>query len=255
MFVHGLTNLSNPLKFSKLSRSGGIGRRAGLKIRWALARVSSSLSSGIIVFPRDLNNGGNMQRIIKTNPFRLIGGFAPSSDSLALAMTRFVSLEKEQKILEVGAGTGAITKHLVDLKNIKHTIDVVEIYPIFANLLKRRFNNKSHVKIYNKDILEFEPEHKYDLIICSLPFNSMLPEMVELILKKIILLATSRAIMSFFEYKILQDFVKLFLTAKQRESYCRTRALITDLLDRYEFEQRPVSYNLPPALVHYLRLG
>lgn len=31
-------------------RSGGIGRRAGLKIQWVQARVSSSLSSGTIVF-------------------------------------------------------------------------------------------------------------------------------------------------------------------------------------------------------------
>ena len=170
-------------------------------------------------------------------------------------MTRFVCSEKKQYILEVGAGAGAITKHLVNNSGPGHHLDIVEIYPFLAKVLKRRFAQAPGVHIHGLDILKFVSPHKYDLIICSLPFNSMFPEIVEPIIKRLLELAHQNAIMSFFEFKILQSLGKPFLTRKQRESYSKTRQLIEQLLTRYEFEERTVKYNIPPALVHYLRIN
>jgi len=172
-------------------------------------------------------------------------------------MTRFVCSEKKQHILEVGAGAGAITKHLVKKSNVSlgTYIDVVEIYPFLAKILKRRFADAPGVHIHGLDILNFKSEHKYDLIICSLPFNSMFPEIVEPIIQQLLALAQPGALMSFFEFKILQSLGKPFLTKKQRESYLRTRSLIDGLLARYKFDECAVKYNIPPALVHYLRIN
>lgn len=157
--------------------------------------------------------------------------------------------------MEVGAGAGAITKHIIKNLGPGHHLDVVEIYPLLVKVLKRRFANVPGVHIHGLDILRFMSPYKYDLIVCSLPFNSMFPEIVEPIIKRLLELAHKDAIMSFFEFKILQSLGKPFLTKRQRDSYSRTRQLIDHLLARYEFDERTVRYNIPPALVHYLRIN
>jgi phospholipid N-methyltransferase len=192
---------------------------------------------------------------IRQSAFRVIGAWGPSSNSLASAMTRFVSSDKKQNILEVGAGAGAITKHILNNPGLSHHLDVVEIYPFLAKVLRRRFAKKPGVHVHALDILDFRTPYKYDLIVCSLPFNSMYPEIVEPIIIRLLELAHSNAIMSFFEFKILQSLGRPFLTKKQRESYMRTRHLIDQLLERYKFDDRVVNFNIPPALVHYLQLS
>lgn len=191
----------------------------------------------------------------KQNPLRLIGACAPSSPGLARAMARFVSQHKRQNILEIGAGTGAITRTIVQNMGPHHNLDVVEIFPVLASILKRRFAGLQGVKIHALDILQFEPRHKYDLIISSLPFNSMIPEVVEVLLKRIVKLGDGGAIMSFFEYKIIQKLVMPFMGTRQLHNFLETRRHIENLVMSYQFDERSVKLNIPPAMVHYLKIG
>lgn len=192
---------------------------------------------------------------IKQNPLRIIGACAPSSQGLALAMARFVAQEKKQNILEIGAGTGAITGKIVKSMGPHHRLDVVEIFPVLAKFLRNRFANMRRVSIHALDIQKFQPAQKYDIIISSLPFNSMNPEAVEPIIKHILFLANPGAIMSFFEYKIIQKLALPFMGKAQLSNFLQTRKHIDDLLKNYEFENFGVGLNIPPAMVHYLKLG
>jgi len=87
------------------------------------------------------------------NHFRKIGAFAPSSTFLAAAMTKYVEeYAGAKRILEVGAGTGAITKSLIKRMSKDQHADIVEIYPKLSSLLSWRFGNYSSLSFYCTDI-------------------------------------------------------------------------------------------------------
>jgi phospholipid N-methyltransferase len=188
----------------------------------------------------------------ETNPLRIIGAFAPSSRRLACAMTRHV---EGDHILEVGAGSGAITKALEKKMRLGQNADVVEYFAKLAALLRLRFWDQRSIAIHSGDILHFDAQpNSYDAIICSLPFNAFSPETTEAILEKLIDLAKDGAIMSFFEYKILQGMAKMLLPKKGRAQFLASQHLIDLFCRRYKFAESVVNLNFPPAIVHYLRI-
>lgn len=190
----------------------------------------------------------------ETNPFRILGAFAPSSKRLALAMTRFINSDGA-RILEVGAGSGAITRAIVAMMQPYQSCDVVEYFPQLGKYLKHQFRKNSSVEVFCGDILDFDlPPDSYDFIVCSLPFNAFTPETTSAIVTRLLDLAKNNAIMSFFEYRILQDIAKTILPNNKREEFLGSRALIDTLCDRYQFQEAKVNLNIPPAIVHYLRI-
>lgn len=190
----------------------------------------------------------------ETNPFRILGAFAPSSRRLAHAMTRYVPTHGE-RILEVGAGSGAITKCLITKMLPSQSTDVVEIFPKLTALLRARFHDVPSLTIYCSDILQFDArENSYDHIICSLPFNAFSPTTTMAIVARLLDLAKHGAIMSFFEYKVLQGVARLVLPEQRREEFLASRKLIELLCQRYKFDEAVVNLNIPQAYVHYLRI-
>lgn len=182
---------------------------------------------------------------------KIIGAVAPSSRMLACAMLRYYT-QQIGPVLEVGAGTGAITKFLAKKVSTGQIVDVVEIMPQFAQILQKRYG--SLLSIHHCNVLDFNPSVKYPLIISSLPLNGFAPDQVQAIIEKFLSLSEDGAILTFFEYKILQRFVPFALSSKELEQYHRTRVLIDDFISRYQFDEAVVGLNMPPAVVHYLRI-
>jgi len=189
------------------------------------------------------------------NPLRLIGAIAPSSRFLAHAMTRFIEEKPHaMNILEVGAGTGAITKTLVSKMHDGQRSDIVEIFPKLAILLSTRFANQKTVFVHCSDIRDFESKVGYDLVICSLPFNAFLPHKTRVVLERLVGLSNQQAIMSFFEYKIIQRMAPIFLNRQRLEQFYRSRSLIDRFVARFKFDEQAINLNIPPAVVHYLSI-
>jgi phosphatidylethanolamine/phosphatidyl-N-methylethanolamine N-methyltransferase len=63
-----------------------------------------------------------------------IGSITPSSNSLGLAIGKIVRSMEHCRIMEIGAGTGAITNHLADLDPT-----VIEIDKDFSEILSKKF--------------------------------------------------------------------------------------------------------------------
>lgn len=77
-----------------------------------------------------------------------------------------------RRILEVGVSSGArTTVHLVDLFDAP--IDIVERDQARADSTRERFASlgriTGQVSVYNKDIRNYHPESKYDLIVLDVP--------------------------------------------------------------------------------------
>ena len=132
---------------------------------------------------------------------------------------------------------------------------IVEYFAKLTLLLKMRFHNHRAFSIHCVDILNFAaPPNSYSAIICSLPFSAFSPESTATILQRQIDLAKDGAIMSFFEYKVLQGMAKMVLPSRKWGQFLRSQHLIKLLCQRYEFDHAVVKMNIPPAMVHYLRI-
>lgn len=80
-----------------------------------------------------------------------IGALAPSSRQLARAMARQIDLTEDGPIIELGGGTGSITRALLATGVSRDRLIVVERDPTLAALLRMRFPG---VKIMRGDAAE-----------------------------------------------------------------------------------------------------
>jgi 16S rRNA (adenine1518-N6/adenine1519-N6)-dimethyltransferase len=79
---------------------------------------------------------------------------------------------KNSNIIEIGPGTGNLTKKIID-QNPKSLILIEKDYKL-VNYLKNKLINQKNLKIFNKDILKFQLEEEVKLntiIIGNLPYN------------------------------------------------------------------------------------
>jgi len=89
---------------------------------------------------------------------------------------------KNNNIVEIGPGTGNVTKKIID-QNPKSLI-LIEKDRQLADDLKGKINNQLDVKIFNEDVLKFELENKIKnntIIIGNLPYNISSQILVKLI--------------------------------------------------------------------------
>ena len=89
--------------------------------------------------------------------------------------------DKNLNILEIGPGDGKLTYKIIEKKPKR--LDIVEIDRDLIEDLNNSFKNYKFVNIYNEDILKFDINKNYDLIISNLPYN-----LSSKILEKLILL-------------------------------------------------------------------
>lgn len=215
------------------------------------------------VFALSLNATNFLLQFIK-NP-TTIGAIAESSPALAKEITKYYPSESDRplKILEVGAGSGVFTRHLLPKLRANDTLHVVELDGEFIPSLLDEFGKDPRIKIFNEDILKF-PEgindlsvgYDYDLIVSGLPLNSFDEKLVRAITKKFFELSKPMTIISFFEYEgvaNLREKVLSFVQGNEND-YSKTRKAIKEFIEKYQFEANEVKNNTPAAVVHHLRI-
>src|SRR6516165_8228434 len=71
------------------------------------------------------------------------GSVLPSSRALARALTRPMrQQDRPRRVLEVGPGTGAVTREIVRQLRADDRLDIVEINASFVDVLRRRFEHE-----------------------------------------------------------------------------------------------------------------
>jgi phospholipid N-methyltransferase len=184
--------------------------------------------------------------------FKQTGSVCPSSRVLGRVMTRQLSDRRPLRVLEVGAGSGAFSEHIIRATHAESSIDLVEINRDLASLLEERLAglncNGRQVRVHCRDIRDFEPEAPYDAVICGLPFSNFGPDQVEELLQLMLRTLRPGGELCFFEYTMLRP-VMMRRPGAHGARLRAVQAVIHRFGQRYRMHREVVLRNLPPATV------
>jgi ornithine lipid N-methyltransferase len=112
-----------------------------------------------------------------------IASLAPSSPWLSRTTVRNIAWDRARVILELGAGTGPITKVLAENAHPDCKLVILERDPDFARLLRQRFQDQANCDVVEGDardlpaILKERGISAADYVVSGLPVPSFPPDL------------------------------------------------------------------------------
>jgi len=194
-----------------------------------------------------------------------IGAIVPSSRALAIAVAEQLRRSpRPVRVLEVGAGTGPVTRYLGTLLSDKDCFDVCELQPEFATILERdvlskppfaRMAAEGRVRLLRKPVQQIEGHNLYDFIISGLPMTAFELDVVKDIFRVYKRLLKPDGVLSYFEYTWLRQTSRVLALGKSRTRLRAVCAYLNTNIREHEFARRAVLNNFPPAHARHLRFG
>jgi phosphatidylethanolamine/phosphatidyl-N-methylethanolamine N-methyltransferase len=195
--------------------------------------------------------------------FRTTGAIAPSSRHLAARLAAPLGaggVRQPTRVLEVGAGTGPVTRELAGLLGPADRLDVVEVNPRFVDVLERGLRTvrvlaaaADRIRIIPKSITDVNLEHRYDVIVSCLPFTNFAPRQVRAILDLYLATLVPGGALTFFGYLGTHAARRLVGSRAEAARHREVAAVLTAYAERYGSGSSTVWANLPPARVWTLR--
>ena len=211
-----------------------------------------------------------MKRVLRENwefirqfrqRFHTTGAVLPSSRFLARAMTGPLRERSSPKrVLEVGPGTGAVTREIVRRIGPDDRFDLVEINERFAELLRHRFEHDARYRSVSEQsevhvcpLQEFRSKAPYDAIISGLPFNNFTSQLVGELVDTCFELLAPGGTFSFFEYMYIRPLKRTVLRGPERQRLTEIEDLLQGRFRRHRIHRNWVFVNVPPAWVQHLQ--
>lgn len=208
------------------------------------------------------------------------GAILPSGPRLCRKIAKYVDFDREPEmlrqirqasgekdhsseigrhILEVGPGTGCITREIAKLMGPHDKLDLIECNQNFVERLHLMLEKDpvmqkvaDRVQIFTCYLQDFPTEQKYDRIISGLPLNNFPVELVQEILAHFQKLSAPGAVVSWFEYIAIR---RIKSVISKKADRIRLRGITDSLnavLDPYEFQRDAILFNVPSAWVHHV---
>lgn len=193
----------------------------------------------------------------------VVGAVAPSSKFLVDALVRPFSRRRHpSRVLEIGAGTGRVTRRIGQLMGPEDHFDICEIQHSFADLIEatvlaaprlaeaRRDGRIRLLRCPAQDIVD---PIGYDFIISGLPFTAFEPELVVKLLQAVRRNLRPGGVFSYFEYLALRRLNSTFALGRGRRRIHAVSALLDKHIGEHEFRRETVLLNVPPAYARHWR--
>ena len=201
--------------------------------------------SDLLVFLDQVRRGGGA-----------IGAVVPSSRALGRRMADGLpDGGAPRRVLEVGAGTGAFTRELVDRLGPDDTLVVVEINAAFCTALRERLAEwaerpgSPRVELIEGDVLAYVPEGPFDFVVSSLPLNALPEGLVAQIADALATMLAPGGTLVYFEYTGFRGVRE----GVRRARGVRGPSAVEAALAPHVVRTWRVLWNMPPATVREVR--
>jgi phospholipid N-methyltransferase len=193
---------------------------------------------------------------------RATGALLPSSRFLAGALVSELRKPRQPaRILEVGPGTGSVTRQLVRHLIPGDHVDAVEINSQFVALLRRRFDQewafrrcRHQLHLIHAAVQDLIGAARYDFIISGLPLNNFPGGQVRDIFKTYNRLLKPGGTLTYYEYVLVRQVMAPFVNRRERRRLYRVGRVVGGYIRSYQIRKQPILINVPPAIVRTLRL-
>ncbi|MCB0333601.1 MAG: methyltransferase domain-containing protein [Bdellovibrionales bacterium] len=166
-----------------------------------------------------------------------------------------------KRILEVGAGTGAVTFQILPRLQEGDSLTICEVNSNFAEQLRKRLDasplfakHAARTSFFEGYIQELTASQPFDVIICSLPFLNFTVELTDEIFTKLRELSHEPTVLTYYEYIGIRSLSKIFSLSQRRERFQKLDAYLTSLLLKHEIQKERIWFNFLPIDVHTLQL-
>lgn len=195
------------------------------------------------------------------NRFETTGAVAPSGRFLAARLAHPISRrEGPVRVLEIGPGTGAVTRKIVKHLKPGDRFDLVELNDNFVTMLRRLFAEDAEFQpaaefseVHHLPLQEFETQEPYDYVISGLPLNNFPAALVEEIFESYWRLLAPEGTLSYFEYAYVRPLRRLVSSAGEKNRLNDLDRILGNQLQQHGIARDWVFVNLPPAWVQHLR--
>ncbi len=198
---------------------------------------------------------------------KTVGTVCPSSPMLSRALAEVVdAAPAPRRILEVGPGTGPVTREILRKLAPGDELDIVELSPEFCQDLERKVlgpwranggrpgAGRTRVTLHNAAIQDVSLEEaSYDCVVCGLPFNNFEFELVRSIMERMLELLKPGGELTYFGYVGAKTARRAMSDGAGRENVDAIERLERDLQLAHAGTRRMVLANIPPAFVRRLR--
>jgi len=193
-----------------------------------------------------------------------VGAILPSSRAVANElMAPFRSRTKPSKVLEVGAGTGAVTRFLGPELRDGDELTICEKQPAFADYLCREVLTQpsfgpamrdGRVRLEACPLEQLQTDDRFDYVISGVPFTVLERQHIEAILDAVRRMSNRDAVFSYFEYVVLRRLKAAAAVGAGRRRIRDMSAYLDATIRDHQFDHSLVLANMPPAHVRHWKL-
>lgn len=194
--------------------------------------------------------------------FHTTGAVTPSGRHLADALAAPLAQRtgRPRTVLEVGAGTGAVSRVLADLLGPEDTLDLVETNPRFTRLLAaglrddpRLAAHGDRISLIAGPVEQLDPRARYDVIVSGLPFANFRPDEVSELLARYLAALRPGGHLTYFGYRGTARLRALLGTSRSLARHSGVTHVLDTFQQTHGADCRTVWGNVPPARVWHVR--
>jgi phospholipid N-methyltransferase len=194
--------------------------------------------------------------------FRNTGAILPSSRFLARALVSELRKSRRPgRILEVGPGTGSVTRQILRTLKAGDRFDAVEINAHFVTRLQEGLERdwlyrilRDQVHLIHSPVEALPGESVYDYIVSGLPLNNFPVDQVRTIFRTYARLLKPGGVLTYYEYQFIRQLKTPFVDRRERRRLYRLGRLVGGYIRNYQIGRERIFINVPPAMVRHLRL-